>query len=87
MKEIKPGYYSIMPEMVAQQKTINLHSDGLGIRFMIPFPTSLLWLCLNRYGVSIKMEESDLTMQLGFKQNEILLGPTSIASPFMANIK
>ena len=42
MKEIKPGYYSIMPEMVAQQKTINLHSDGLGIRFMIPFPTSLL---------------------------------------------
>ena len=33
------------------------------------------------------MEESDLTMQLGFKQNEILFGPTSIVSPFMANIK
>ena len=33
------------------------------------------------YGVSIKMEGSDLTMRLGFKENEILRG--SIASPFM----
>ena len=41
MKEIKPGYYSSMPEMVAElnaktptgPKTISLHSDGFDIRF------------------------------------------------------
>ena len=41
MKEIKPGYYSSMPEMVSElnseipagSKTINLHSDSFNIRF------------------------------------------------------
>ena len=33
------------------------------------------------------MEESDLDMRLGFKENEILRGPTPIVSPFMANLE
>ena len=50
MKEIKPGYYSSMPEMVSElnseipagAKTINLHSDSFNIvLIMILFPTSL----------------------------------------------
>ena len=28
-----------------------------------------------------------MTMRMGFKENEILLGSTSIISPFMTNIK
>ena len=39
------------------------------------------------HGVSIKMERSDLLMQLGFKENEILLGPKLSVSPFMVNIE
>ena len=39
------------------------------------------------HGVSIKMEGSDLTMRMGFKENEVLHGSTSIISPFMTNIK
>ena len=54
MKEIKPDYYSSMPEMLAElnakitkeHKTINLHSDSFDIRF--------LWFLLqdvkSRYG-------------------------------------
>ena len=42
MKEIKPDYYSSMPEMLAElnakitkeYKTINLHSDSFDIRFL-----------------------------------------------------
>ena len=39
------------------------------------------------HGVSIKMERSDLLMRLGFKENEILLGPKLSVSPFMVNIE
>ena len=34
-----------------------------------------------------KMERSDLAMQMGFKENEILRWCTSIVSPFMPNMK
>ena len=58
MKEIKPGYYSSMLEMVSElnseipagTKTINLHSDSFNIvLIMILFPTSLWWICLMDY--------------------------------------
>ena len=73
MKEIKPDYLS-MPEMVAElnakipaePKTINLHLDGFNIS----------------HGASIKMEGSDLAMWFGFKENEILCGPTPCISVY-----
>ena len=89
MKEIKLGYYSSMPEMVAElnakipaePKTINLHSDGFDIRFDFDSFSN------KSHRVSIKMEGSELAMRLGFKENEILRGPPSIVSPFMANME
>ena len=58
MKEIKPDYYSSMPEMFAEPNTkipagpnaINLHSDGFDICFLCDFfPERLLWLYLMEY--------------------------------------
>ena len=39
------------------------------------------------HGVSIKMEEPDLAMRMGFKENEILSGSAPIVSPFLTNMK
>ena len=39
------------------------------------------------HGVSIKMKRLDLFIWLGFKENEILRGPTHIVSPIMANME
>lgn len=39
------------------------------------------------HGVSIKTEGSDLAMRMGFEENEILSGSTSIISLFVANMK
>ena len=85
MKEIKPGYYSSMHEMVAELntkipaelKTINLHSDGFQIRFDYDsfYSKSIVTL---PHGVSIKKKGSDLAMRLGFKEN--LRGPTLTVS-------
>ena len=94
MKELKPDYYSSMSEMVAELNakiptrpdTINLHSDGFDIRFDYDFFFNKTIVTMS-HGVSIKMEGLDLTMRMGFKENEILRGSTSIISPFMTNIK
>ena len=94
MKEIKPGYYSSMPKMVAQltakipaePKIINLHSDGFDFRFDYDSFSNKSIVFMS-HGVSIKLEVSDLTIRLGFKENEILRGPTPILSPFMANME
>ena len=94
MKEIKPGYYLSIPEMVfelnakipAEFKTINLHSDGFDNCFDYDSFSNKSILTMS-HGVSIKMERSDLLMRLGFKENEILLGPKLSVSPFMVNIE
>ena len=94
MKEIKPGYYSSMPEMMAELNTkiltgpdtINLHSDGFDICFHYDSFSNKIIVTMS-HGVSIKMEGSDLAMQMGFKENKILCGSTSIVSPFVTNIK
>ena len=94
MKEIKPGYYSSMPEMVAElnvkipkgSKTINLHSNGFDIRFDYDSFSNKSIVTMS-HGVLIKMEESDLSMGMGFKENEILRRSTPIVSPFMMNMK
>ena len=80
-----------MPEMVAElntkiptePKTINLHSDDFDIRFDYDYLSNKAIVSIMSHGVSIKMEVSDLAMRLGFKENEILLGPTPIVSPFL----
>ena len=85
MKEIKPGYYSSMPEMVAElkakipseHKTINFHSDGFDIYFDYDSFSNKSIVTIS-HGVPIKM---------GFKENEILHGPTPIVSPFMENME
>ena len=75
MKEIKPGYYSSMSEMVAKlnakipaepRTIINLHSDDFDVSFDYEFFS-------NVSGVSIEMEESALL--LGLKENENLHDP------------
>ena len=56
MKEIKLGYFSNVPEMVAELNAkiprgpniINLHSDDFDIRFHYD-SFRLLWLCLMEY--------------------------------------
>ena len=81
MKEIKPGYYSRMPEMVYElnakipigPNTIILHSDGFDIRFDYDSFSNKSIMTMS-HGVSIKMGGSDLAMRLGFKENEILRG-------------
>ena len=94
MKEIKPDYYSSMPEMVAElnakiptgPNTINFHSDGFYIRFDYDsFPNKSI--VTMSHAVSIKMEGSDLAMRMEFKENEILRGSTTIISLFMMNMK
>ena len=85
VKEIKPGYYSSMPEMVAKlnakiptgPKTINLHSDGFCVRFDYD-SFSNKSIVAKFHGVSTKMEGSDLAMQMRFEENEILCGSTPI---------
>ena len=94
MKDIKAGYYLSMPEMAAELntkipaelKTTNLHLDGFDIRFDYDyfFKKSIVTIS---HEVSIKMEGSDLAMQLEFKENEILHGPTPIVSQFMVNME
>ena len=69
MKEIKPGYYSSMPEMVAElnakiptgPNTKNLHSDGCHIHFDCDSFTNKSIVAMS-HGVLIKMEGSDLAM-------------------------
>ena len=85
MREIKPGYYSSMHEMVAElntkisaePKTINLHLDCFQIRFDYDslYSKSIVTL---PHGVSMKIKGSDLAMRLGFKES--LRGPTLIIS-------
>ena len=65
---------------------INLHSDGFDIRFDYDSFSSKSIVTMS-YGVSIKMEGSDLAIRLEFKENEILRGPTPIESLFMANME
>ena len=94
MKEIKPDYYSSMPEMVAEPNTkiptgpnaINLHSDGFDICFLYDFFSRKTIVAIS-HGISIRMEGSYLAMQMGFKENEILCGSIPIVSLFMTNMK
>ena len=94
MKEIKAGYYSSMPGMVAElnakiptgPKNLSLHLDGFDIRFDYDSLSNKSIATMSN-GVSIKMEGSDLAMRMGFKENEILRGSTPIVSPFMTNMK
>ena len=94
MKETKPGSYSNMPEMVAkldaeipaEPNTIDLHSNGFDICFDYD-PFSYKPIVTVSHGVSIKMVGSELAMRLGFTENEILRGLTSIVSPFLANME
>ena len=94
MKEIKPDYYSSKSEMVAEwnekipaeAKTINLVSDGFDIHFDYDSFSIKSFVTMS-YGVSTKMEESNLLMRLEFKENDILCGSSPILSPFMANME
>ena len=94
MKEAKPGYYSSMPEMVAElnakiptgPNTLNLHSDGFNICFIYNSFSNKTFVAMS-HGVSKKIEGSDLAMQMGFKENEVLHGSTPTVSPFMMNMK
>ena len=87
IKKIKPGYYSNMSETVAElnekittrPNTINLHSDGFDICFDYDSFSSKSIVTMF-HGVSIKIEGSDLAMQMGFKENEILRGCIPIVS-------
>ena len=51
--------------------TINFHSDGFEIRFDYDSFSNKTIVAIS-HRVSIKLEESDLAMQMGFKENEIL---------------
>ena len=94
MKEIKPGYYLGVPEMVAElnakipaePKTINLHSDGFDIGFDYDSFSNKSVMTMS-HGLSMKMEGLDLTMRVVFKENKNLRGSTPILSPFMVNMK
>ena len=74
MKDIKAGYYLSMPEMVAELntkipaelKTINLHLDSFDIRFDYDYFSKKSIVTIS-HEVSIKMEGSDLVMQVEFK--------------------
>ena len=80
----------MVPELNAKiptgPNTINLNSDGFNICFDYDSFSSKTVVTMF-HGVLIKMEGSDLAMQMGFKKNEILRGSTSIVSPFMTKIK
>ena len=75
MKEIKLGYYSSMPEMVAElnaeiptgSNTIHFHSDGFNILFDYNpfFNKSVVNMS---HGRQTKMEGSDVAMRRGFKK-------------------
>ena len=94
MKEIKLGHYSSMSEMVAElnakiptaPNTINLYSDGFNVHFDYDSFSNKSIVAMS-HGVSIKTEGSDLAMRMGFEENEILSGSTSIISLFVANMK
>ena len=94
MKEIKPGHYLSMPEMIvelnakvlAEPNYINLHLDGFDVCFDYDYFSNKPVVTMS-HGVSIKEERSDLALRLGFKENEILRGPTPIVSPFMTNME
>ena len=64
---------------------VNLHSDGFDICFDYDSFSNKTIVTMS-HGVSIKMEGSDLAMQMGFKENEILRGSLSIVSLFMTSI-
>ena len=89
MKEMKLGYYSSISEMTAElnakipaePKNINLHLDGFDIRFDY-YSFSNKSIVTMSHGVLMRMEGSDLAMRLGFKENEILRGPTLIVFSF-----
>ena len=66
-------------------KIINLHLDGFDIRFDYDSFSSKSIVTMS-YGVSIKMEGSDLAVRLELKENEILRGPTPTESPFTTNM-
>ena len=67
-------------------KIINLHLDGFDIRFDYDSFSSKSIVTMS-YGVSIKMEGSDLAVRLELKENEILRGPTPTESPFTTNMQ
>ena len=75
MKEIKAGDYSTMPEMVDELKipTMTCHLDGFDI--CIDYDSfSNKFIVTMSHEVSIKVERLELTMRMGFKENEILRG-------------
>ena len=94
MKEVKPGYYLSMSEMIeelnaeitAGSNTINFHSDGFNIRFDYDSSSNKFVVNMS-HEVSTKMEESDLAMRRGFKENIILCGSVPVTYPFMTNMK
>ena len=94
MKEIKPGHYLSIPEMIvelnakvlAEPNYINLHLDGFDVCFDYDYFSNKSVVTMS-HGVSIKKERSDLALRLGFTENEILRGPTPIVSPFMTNME
>ena len=70
----------------AEPRTINLRSDDFDICFDYDFFSNKSIVTMS-HGISIKLEGSSLRVRLGFKENEILGGPTPIASPFMENME
>ena len=79
MKEIKAGNYSTMPEMVAELKiptgldNINCHLDGFDICIDYDSFSNMFTVTMS-HEVSIKVEGLELTIRMGFKENEILRG-------------
>ena len=63
-------------KITAEPKTINLHLDGFDIHFDYDSFSNKSFVTAS-HEVSIKMEGSDLTMRLGFKENEILREPAT----------
>ena len=69
IKEMKPGYYSSMPEIISElnakippePKTINLHSDGFNIRFDYDSFSNKPIVTMS-HRISMKMEGADLAM-------------------------
>ena len=58
-------------KILAELKNINLHLDGFNIPFDYDFFSNKSIVTMS-HGVLIKLEGLDLSMRLGFKDNEIL---------------
>ena len=94
IKEIKPGYYLSMCEMVAElnakiptgPNTINLHSDGFNTLFNYDSFSNNTFVTMS-HGVSRKMEGSDWLCKWDSKRRKFLRTSTFVVSPFMTNIR